>query len=329
MRRREFLNLVGGIAATFPHAALAQQGQPMRRIGVLQSAAEDDLEAQRRLAVFREGLHKLGWTEGSNIQIDVRWAAADRGLMRKHAAELARTAPDVILAVSPPALAAVQQQTRTIPTVFIQVGDPVGTGFIPSLSKPGGNITGFTNFEFAMGGKWLELLKEIAPSATQVLVILMADHTVNAGTYRAMEAVAPKLDAQLTPAIVRDAAEIERSIDGFARRPNAGLVVLQNPLATVQTNLIVRSAAKHRIPAIYPFRYFAVAGGLVSYGSELINLWQQPASYVDRILKGERPADLPVQAPTKFELVINLNTAKALGLAVSPTLLARADEVIE
>lgn len=328
MRRRDFVAALGCTAA-IPVATLAQQGEPMRRIGVLMSVAESDPEARRRLAVFREGLHKLGWTEGRNIQIDVRWAAADRGLMRTYAAELVRTAPDVILAHSPPALAAVQQQTRTIPTVFIQVGDPVGSGFIPSLSKPGGNITGFTNFEFAMGGKWLELLKEIAPSATQVLVILMADHAVNAGTYRAMEAAAPKLDARLTPTIARDAAEIERAIDAFARHSNAGLVVLQSPLTTAQTKLIVRSAAKHRIPAIYPFRFFAVAGGLVSYGSDLINLWQLPASYVDRILKGERPADLPVQAPTKFELVINLNTAKALGLTVPPTLLARADEVIE
>jgi putative ABC transport system substrate-binding protein len=328
MRRRDFVAALGCTAA-IPVATLAQQGEPTRRIGVLMSVAENDLEGQRRLTVFREGLHKLGWTAGRNIQIDVRWAAADRGLMRTHAVELVRTAPDVILAVSPPALAAVQQQTRTIPTVFIQVGDPVGSGFIPSLSKPGGNITGFTNFEFAMGGKWLGLLKEIAPSATHVLVILMADHAVKAGTYRAMEAAAPKLDARLTPAIVRDAAEIERAIDAFARRSNVGLVVLQNPLATVQTKLIVRSAAKHRIPAIYPFRYFAVAGGLISYGSDLINLWQLPASYVDRILKGERPGDLPVQAPTKFELVINLNTAKALGLTVPPMLLARADDVIE
>jgi putative ABC transport system substrate-binding protein len=328
MRRRDFVAALGCTAA-IPVAVLAQQGEPMRRIGVLMAVAESDLQAQRRLTVFREGLQKLGWTEGRNIQIDVRWAPSERGLMRTQAAELVRTAPDVILAVSPPALAAVQRQTRTIPTVFMQVDDPVGSGFIPSLSKPGGNITGFTNFEFAMGGKWLELLKEIAPSAKHVLVILMADHAVNAGTYRAMEAVAPKLDTQLTSAIVRDAAAIERAIDAFARRSNLGLVVLQSPLATAQTGLIVRSAARHRIPAIYPFRYFAAAGGLVSYGSDLIKLWQLPASYVDRILKGEKPADLPVQAPTKFELVINMNTAKALGLAVPPTLLARADEVIE
>jgi putative ABC transport system substrate-binding protein len=329
MRRRDFITLLGGAAAAWPLAARAQQGERMRRIGVLMSGAETDPEYQARAAVFRQGLQQLGWAEGRNLQIDYRWAASDLDRMRSYATELVRMTPDVILAQSPPVVAAVRQQTSAIPIVFVQVSDPVGAGLIQSLAKPGGNLTGPTEYEFAMGGKWLELLKEIAPAVKRVAVLLMPEHTTNAGLYRAIEAAAPSFRVQLTRATVRNAAEVERTIDEFARESNGGLVVLPSPVATRQRELIIALADRHCLPAVYAFRYYVTSGGLLSYGTEVLDQFRKAAVYVDRILKGEKPRDLPVEAPTKFELVINLKTAKALGLEVPWILQQRADEVVE
>jgi putative ABC transport system substrate-binding protein len=328
MRRREFFTFVVS-AAAWPLAVRAQQPDRMRRIGVLMALASGDPVAQAQLTAFQKELNRLGWTEGRNIRIDYRWAAAVPDRMRTYAAELVQMTPDVIVANSPPVLAAVQQQTHTIPIVFVQIVDPVLSGFIQSLAKPGGNVTGPTEYEFVMGGKWLELLKEIAPAISRVAVILMPEHVTNAGLFRAIEASAPSLGVQLTRAAVREAAEVERAIDEFARESNGGLVVLPSPIAYLHRELIIALAVQHRLPALYPFRSFSVTGGLMSYGINPPDQFRQAAGYVDRILKGEKPGDLPVQAPNKFELVINLKTAKALGLTVPPQLLSRADEVIE
>ena len=329
MKRREFITLLGGAAATWPLAARGQQGERMRQIGVLMAQAEDDPLARASIKAFQDGLNKLGWTEGRTVRIDYRWAASDPDRMRTYAADLVRMAPDVIVAHSPPGLAAVQRQTRTIPIVFVQIVDPVGAGFIQSLAKPGGNATGPTEYEFAMGGKWLELLKEIAPAISRVAVILMPEHVTNAGLFRAIGALAPSLGVQLARAAVSEAAEVERAIDEFARDSNGGLMVLPSPIAFLHREPIIALAIRHRLPALYPFRSFSVTGGLMSYGINPPDQFRQAAGYVDRILKGEKPGDLPVQAPTKFELVINLKTAKALGLEVPARLLTRADEVIE
>jgi len=325
MQRREFISFLGGAAATWPLAARAQQPERMRQIGVLMAQTEDDPLAHASIKAFHDGLNKLGWTEGRTVRIDYRWAASDPDNMRTYAADLVRMAPDVIVAHSPPGLAAVQRQTRTIPIVFVQIVDPVGAGLIQSLAKPGGNATGPTEYEFAMGGKWLELLKEIAPA----IVILMPEHVTNAGLFRATGALASSLGVQLTRAAVRDAAEVGRAIDEFARESNGGLMVLPSPIAFLHRELIIALALQYRLPALYPFRSFSMTGGLMSYGINPPDQFRQAADYVDRILKGEKPGDLPVQAPTKFELVINLKTAKALGLTVPPQLLSRADEVIE
>ena len=326
--RRELLAALGGAAAAWPRAARAQQPSGVRRIGVLMNLASEDAEGQARLAAFHQGLQQLGWTVGRNVQIDYRWGAGNADRIRKFAAELVALAPDVILSAGSPSVAALQQATRSVPIVFVLVVDPVSSGFVDSLARPGGNITGFAWAEYSIGGKWLELLKEIAPGMTQAAVIRDAALTAGGGQLGVIQAVAPSVRA-MTPVNVRDAGEIERAITAFARSPNGGLIVTGSTLAAVHRDLIVTLAARHKLPAIYFARYFVVGGGLISYGPGLVDQFRHAASYVDRVLKGEQPADLPVQAPVKYELAINLKTAKALGLEVPPTLLARADEVFE
>jgi putative tryptophan/tyrosine transport system substrate-binding protein len=328
MKRRTFITLIGGTAA-WPLAARAQQAERVRRIGVLMNYASDDAEGQARLAAFHQGLQQLGWSVGRNVQIEYRWGAGNADRIRKFAAELVTLAPDVILSAGSPSVAALQQATGTVPVVFVTVVDPVSSGFVDSLARPGGNITGFAVYEYSIGGKWLELLKEIAPGTTRAAVIRDAALTAGGGQLGVIQAVAPSVGAEVTPVNVRDAGEIERAIAAFARSPNGGLIVTGSTLAGVHRDLIVTLAARHKLPAVYFARYFVVGGGLISYGPGLVDQYRDAAGYVDRILKGEKPADLPVQAPTKYELVINLKTSKALGLEVPPTLLARADEVIE
>ena len=329
MKRRKFITLIGGAAVAWPRLARAQQTERMRRIGVLMSVAADDPEGQARLTVFVQGLQQLGWTDGRNIRIDVRWGAGDADRYRKYAAELVTLAPDVILAASSSALEPLQRATLTVPIVFVTIADPVGAGFVNSLARPGGNTTGFSQFEYGVIGKWLELLKEIAPGVTRVAVIRDPTISAGAGQFGAIQTAAPSFGVEVNPVNMRDAGEIERAIAGFARSPNGGLILTAGPLGTIHRELIVTLAARHKLPAVYYERYFVTGGGLISYGPHLIDQYQHAAGYVDRILKGEKPADLPVQAPTKYELAINLKTAKALGLTVPPSLLARADEVIE
>jgi ABC-type uncharacterized transport system substrate-binding protein len=329
VKRREFITLVGG-AAAWPLAARAQQTERMRRIGILLNLASDDAEGQARLAAFHQGLQQLGWTVGRNVQIDYRWGAGDADRIRKFAAELVALAPDVILSAGSPSVAALQQATRTVPIVFVTVVDPVSSGFVDTLARPGGNITGFALYEYSISGKWLQLLKEIAPRVTRAAVIRDPALTAGGGQLGVIQAVAPSVGVEVTPVNVRDAGEIERAITAFARSPNGGLIVTGSTLAGVHRDLIIALAARHKLPAVYSVRYFVVdAGGLISYGPDFLDQYRRAAGYVDRILKGEKPADLPVQAPTKYELVINVKAAKALGLEVPPTLLARADEVIE
>jgi putative tryptophan/tyrosine transport system substrate-binding protein len=329
MRRREFITLLGGAAAAWPANARAQQSERMRRIGVLMNLPADDPESVARVAAFQEGLQDLGWTLGRNIQMDVRWAPGNFSDNRKYAAELIALAPDAILASTTIALGPLLELTRTIPIVFVNATDPVGGGYVEGLARPGGNATGFLMFEYSMSAKWLELLKEIEPRLTRVAVL--RDPTIAAGTgqFGAIQAVAPALGVELHPFNIRDAGEIERALGAFARGANGGLIVTASTLASLHRELIVTLAARHKLPAIYFFRFFVARGGLISYGANSIDPYRRAASYVNRILKGEKPADLPVQAPTKYELAINLKTAKALGLDVPPTLLARADEVIE
>jgi putative ABC transport system substrate-binding protein len=328
MRRREFITLLGGTAAWPLAAARAQPGERIRRIGVLMYLTADDAEGQARLAAFAQALKQLGWSDGRNLRIDTRWANADD--IRKHAAELAALEPDVLLAATGTAtVAPLLQATRTVPIVFVSVIDPVGAGFVASLAQPGGNATGFTIYEYSMSGKWLELLKEIAPSVTRAAVLRDPAVASGIGQFGAVQIVAPSLGVNLSPVDVRDAGEIERAITAFARGLNGGLIVTGSALAISHQDLIIALAARHRLPTVYPFRFFVRNGGLISYGPDSIDQFRRAAGYVDRILKGEKPADLPVQAPTKFELVINLKTARALGLDVPPSVLARADEVIE
>ena len=327
MRRRDFITVIGGSAAAWPLAARAQQ--TIRRIGMLLPAAADDAEFQTRVGAFLEGLQQSGWTIGQNVQIDSRWATTNAVEIRRHAAELAALAPDAILTASSPALAALQQATRTVPIVFVNVIDPVGSGFVDSLARPGGNTTGFLLFEYSLSGKWLELLKQIAPNVTRAAVFRDTGNPSGNAQFGAIQAVAPSLGIEVSPINMRDASEIERAVAAFARSANGGLIVTASASATVHRNLIIELAARAKLPAVYYARYFVVAGGLISYGPDFADQFRRAAGYVDRILKGEKPADLPVQAPTKYELVINLKTAKALGLDVPPTLLARADEVIE
>jgi putative tryptophan/tyrosine transport system substrate-binding protein len=328
MQRREFITLLGGAAAAWPLAARAQQSEPMRRIGVLMYLAADDAERQARLAAFTQAMKQLGWSDGRNLRIDIRWATADD--IRRHAAELVALAPDVLMAgTGTPTVAPLLQATRTIPIVFVTVIDPVGAGFVASLAQPGGNATGFTIYEYSMSGKWLELLKEIAPHVKRVAVL--RDPTVASGTgqFGAVQIVAPSLGVELSPLDVREAGEIERALAAFASRVNGGLIVTGSALANVHRNLITTLAARHKLPAVYPARFYVTAGGLISYGPDLVDQYRGAAGYIDRILKGEKPADLPVQASTKYELVINLKTAKAMPLTFPPAVLARADEVIE
>jgi putative tryptophan/tyrosine transport system substrate-binding protein len=328
MRRREFITLFGGAAVAWPFAVQAQQGDQTRRIGVLMNLHAGDPEGQARLAAFAQALSQLGWSDGRNLRIDTRWATADN--IRQHAAELAALAPDVLLAGNgTPTVAPLLQATRTVPIVFVNVIDPVGAGFVASLAQPGGNATGFTIYEYSMSGKWLELLKEIAPRVTRAAVLRDPAVASGIGQFGAIQALAPSLGVELHPVDPRDASEIERAITALAGRLNGGLIVSATNLAAMHRAEIIALTKRHRVPAVYPYRFFVAGGGLISYGPDTVDQYRRAAGYVDRILKGEKPADLPVQAPTKFELVINLRTAKALGLDTPTTLLARADEVIE
>jgi len=329
MRRREFIGLLGGAAAAWPLPVRAQRPERVRRIGVLLPATANDAEFQTRLAVFLQELVQLGWSEGHNVRIDTRWATTDAAAIRRHAAELAALAPDVILAFGSSTVGPLLQVTRTVPIVFPVAGDPVAAGFVDSLARPGGNATGFLSFEYGLGGKWLELLKQIAPSVTRAAVLRDPATPTGIGQFGAMQALAPSLRVEVSPVNMRDAGEIERAVAAFARLSNGGLIVTASNLAELHRNLIITLAARHRLPAVYYERSFVAGGGLISYGYDTAAQFRGAAGYVDRILKGEKPADLPVQAPTKYLLVINLKTAKALRLTIPPTLLATADEVIE
>jgi len=326
--RREFITLLG-CAAAWPLAAQAQQDDRMRRIGVLLPVATDDAEFQTRVGAFLQALQQLDWTIERNVEIDIRWATANADAIRRHAAELAALAPDVILAHGAPTLGPLLQVTRTVPIVFPVASDPVAAGFVESLARPGGNATGFMDWEYGMAVKWPELLKQIAPSVTRVAVL--RDPTIPTGPaqFGVIQAVAPSLGMDVVPINVRDVPEIERALAAFARSSNGSLIVTPSGFASVNRDLIITLAARHRLPAVYFGRYFVNSGGLISYGNDIVDQYRRAAGYVDRILRGEKPADLPVQAPTKYELVINLKTAKALGLEIPPTVLARADEVIE
>jgi putative tryptophan/tyrosine transport system substrate-binding protein len=324
-KRRAFITLVGGAAAGWPFAARAQQRDRMRRIGVLTTLTSDDPEFQARNAAFLQALQELGWTVGRNVRIDYRFSAGVPERTRKLAEELVALRPDIILAIGSPAVASLQQLTQDVPIVFVNVG----AGFVDSLARPGGNITGFMQFEYSLGGKWLELLKEIVPRLQRAAILRDSATIAGGGQFGAIQSVASSLGVEVRPISVRDAAEIERGIAGFAHDANSGLIVPGSGLAVIHSDLIVALAARHRLPAIYWARFHVAAGGLISYGSETVDQYRRAVAYVDRILKGEKPADLPVQAPTKYELVINLNTAKALGIDLPASVLARADEVIE
>jgi putative tryptophan/tyrosine transport system substrate-binding protein len=328
MRRREFITLLGGAAATWPLAARAQQGERVRRVGVLLSTHEGDPARRAQLTAFVQRLTELGWADGRSVHLEVRWTAGSVDAARKYAAELVALAPDVIISDTSFNVAAVQQATRTVPIVFGGVIDPVGGGLVDSLARPGGNTTGFTAFEYAIGAKWLELLKEIAPNVTRAVVLRDPTIAAGIGQFAAIQATAP-FGIELSAVGLHDSAAIESAVAAFARDANGGLVMTAAPFGGNHPDVITALAARYKLPAVYPWRYFVNAGGLLSYGSDLASQFRSAAQYVDRILKGEKPADLPVQAPTKYELVINLRAAKAIGLDVPPTLLARADEVIE
>jgi putative tryptophan/tyrosine transport system substrate-binding protein len=330
MRRREFITLLGGMAAVWPFAAHAQRPERMQRIGVLMAIGEND-EGRARIAAFREELHRLGRVEGRNIQIETRWAAGDEAKLQDYAKKLVSLKPDIILANATPAARALQQHTSEIPVVFVLVADPVGDGLVTNLARLGGNLTGFTSTEFSLAGKWLQIFKECVPSVQRVAMLFNPSTAPGGGWpyVHTAEAAAGSFAVQIVGTPVADGEEIERVLDQFARQPNSGLIVVADAFTTARAELIVARATHNRLPALYPLRLFATAGGLLSYGIDTIGPFRQAASYVDRVLKGEKPAELPVQAPMKFELVINLKTAKALGLDIPPTLLARADEVIE
>ena len=312
-----------------PLAARAQQVEGVRRIGVLMNTSAKDTNSVANLADFTQALQQLGWTAGKNIRIDTRWAEGSASEIRKHAAELVALAPDVIFSTGTAGMGPLLQATHAVPIVFVNVADPVGAGFVESMARPGGNVTGFVQFEYSLSAKWLELLKQIAPSVTRVAVLRDAAITSGIGQFAVIQSVAPSLGVDVTAINVRDAAEIERAVTAFARSSNGGLILTASALAAIHRELITSLAAKHKLPAIYYRRYFVTTGGLASYGPDVPDHFRRAAGYVDRILKGEKPADLPVQAPTKYETVINLKTAKALGITVPQTLLARADEVIE
>ena len=329
MRRREFITFLGGTVAAWPLTARAQQDERMRRIGVLMPSAADHAEYQTRMAAFLQGLQQLGWSDGRNVRIDIRYAAGDANLIRKYAAELIALAPDVILAPGSTSLGPLLQATRTVPIVFTTLLDPVGAGFVDSLARPGGNVTGFIAFEYGLSGKWLELLKQIAPSLTRVAILRDPNTAAGIGQFAAIQSVAPSLGVELRPIDVREAGEIERAVTTFARSSNGGLIVTAGSGSAIHRDLIITLAARHKLPAVYGDRHFVTSGGLISYGPDRVDQYRQAAGYIDRIFKGEKPADLPVQAPTKYQIVVNLKTAKALGLTVPPSVLARADEVIE
>ena len=329
MRRREFITLLGGAAAAWPLAARAQQPERMRRIGVLMPFVESDLNARAQIAAFENGLQKLGRERGRNVRIDYRWAGADQGLVRTYAAELIGIKPDVLFAAAVPPLIALHGQTRDIPIVFVQISDPVALGLVESLAHPGGNVTGFVNFEHSIGGKWLELLKDTAPGTNRVAAIFDPDNTAMTSYLEAIRAAAHSFGIELTPADVRNAADIERIMGAFAQQPNGALIVLPNAVTILNGKLIIALAVRDRLPAVYAYGFFARDGGMMSYGVDLVDQYRHAAAYVDRILDGERPGDLPIQEPTKFEFVLNRKTAEALGLTIPQTLLAAADEVIE
>jgi putative ABC transport system substrate-binding protein len=333
VRRRDFVTLLSGAAAassvSWLRAARAQQSDHVRRVAVLDTLAADDPFSQARQGAFLQGLQQAGWTIGRNVRVDTRWSAGSPDAMRKNVTELVALAPDVFLATGSPSLGPLLEATRSVPIVFVLVPDPVGAGFVDSLARPGGNATGFTNFEYSMSVKWLELLKQVAPGVTRVAVLRDPTVPSGIGQFAAIQGGAPTFGVEIVPLGVRDAADIERAIAAFARGPNDGLIVTTGGLTTLHRELIAALAARHKLPAIYPFHYFAIAGGLISYGSDRIDQYRRAAGYVDRILKGEKPGELPVQAPVKYELVINLKTAKALGLDIPAKLLALADEVIE
>jgi putative ABC transport system substrate-binding protein len=326
MHRRDFIKVVAGSAAAWPFTARAQERR--RLVGLLNILAEDDPESRLRIAAFKKSLQELGWTEGSNVRIEARWAGGDVERLRKHAKELVALGPDVILTSGSVTVRPIQQATRTIPIVFVQAVDPVGSGYVESMSRPGGNTTGFTPYEYSLSGKWLELLKQIVPQVTRVAVIRDPVNGSGIAQFAVIQAFAPPLGVELTPIDARDLGEIDRGITAFARFGSGGLIVTSGGTG-YHRDVIIPLAARLRLPAVYPYRYYATDGGLASYGPNTIEQYRRAALYIDRILKGEKPADLPVQAPTKYELIINLKTAKALGLTVSPSVLARADEVIE
>jgi putative ABC transport system substrate-binding protein len=328
MKRREFITGLGA-AVIWPLAAHAQQPERMKRIGVLMNGAVGNPDSQANLAAFLDVVRKLGWTDGSNLRIETRWGGGDANTIRKHAEELVAVTPDAILATGNVAMAPLLQATRTVPIVFVGVADPVGTGFVDSMARPGGNTTGFIQFEYSLTGKWLELLREIAPAVKRAAVLRDSAIAAGIGQFAVIQSVAPSLGIDISPINVRDASEIERSIANFARVPNGGLVVTASALTIFHRDLIIALAARHGLPAVYYRRNFVTSGGLISYGYDLADQYRSAAGYVDRILKGEKPADLPVQAPTKYELIVNLKTAKALGLTIAQSVLARADEVIE
>jgi putative tryptophan/tyrosine transport system substrate-binding protein len=328
--RREFITALGGAAAAWPLAAHAQKSEQMRRIGVLMNRGADDREGQTRVAAFQQALKQLGWSEGHNVRIDIRWGEDDVDRERKYAAELIALAPEIIFASGTLSVVALEHISRTIPIVFVGVTDPVGAGFVSSLSRPGGNVTGFMIYEYSFGGKRMELLKQIAPNVTRAAVLRDPANPAGGAEFAAIQAVSQSLGVEVSPIDShRDAGEIERAITTFARSANGGLILTPNASVSVQRDVIVALASQNKLPAVYPFRYMVAGGGLVSIGPNVVDQCRLAASYVDRILKGEKPADLPVQAPTKYELVINLKTAQALGITVPPTVLARADEVIE
>jgi len=328
MRRREFVALLGG-AVAWPLGVRAQQHEQTRRVGILLPATADDAVWQDRLGAFLQGLGPLGWTIGRNLHVDTRWATTNAAEIRRHAAELAALAPDAILAAATSSVVPLLQATRTVPIIFTATNDPVGSGFVDSLARPGGNATGFMNWEFSMGAKWLELLKQIAPGVMRVAVLRDASQSFTVNVFTAIQTAAPSLGMEVIPVNMRDASEIEQSVANFARSPNGGLIPSPSAAVVQHRDLIVTLAARHKLPAIYWERFFVTAGGLMSYGPDITEAFRQAAGYVDRILKGEKPADMPVQAPTKYELAINLKTAKALGLTVPPSLVAHADEVLE
>jgi putative ABC transport system substrate-binding protein len=331
VKRREFITLLGGAAAACPLAAHAQQGERIRRVGVLSSASTDadDPEWQANMAAFLQALQQLGWTDGHNLRIDHRLGEGNTERIRKHVAELAAVAPDVIITAGATSLGPLLQATRSVPVVFINTADPVGAGYAESLARPGGNATGFMSFEYSLSAKWLELLKQIVPEVTRAGVLRDAAITSGTGQFAVIQSVAPSVGIDVSPINTRDTNEIERGVAAFARLANAGLIVTASAATAFHRDLIIALAARYKLPTVYPRRLFVTSGGLISYGSDIRDQFRRAAGYVDRILKGEKPADMPVQAPTKYELVINLKTAKALGLEIPPSLLARADEVIE